>query len=64
MTTRTADPTIDQIREIRHRISQEHGHDPDRLVAYYAELDKGLGDRLMSRREATELRPEVEKPTR
>lgn len=64
MTTRTADPTIDQIREIRHRISREHGHDPDRLVAYYAELDKGFGDSLMSRKKATELRHEAGKLAR
>lgn len=31
---------ISQIREIRHIISEEHGHDPQRLVKYYIELQK------------------------
>jgi hypothetical protein len=34
------DPIIDEIREMRHRISEECGHDPDRLVEYYRELEK------------------------
>ena len=28
------DPTLDQIREVRHRISQQCAHDPKKLVAY------------------------------
>jgi hypothetical protein len=34
------DPAIEQIREVRHRISEEHGHDPQKLVDYYVELQK------------------------
>ena len=34
------DPIIDGIRETRHRISEECGHDPDRLVEYYRELEE------------------------
>jgi hypothetical protein len=34
------DEAIGQIREIRHRISEEHGHDPQKLVNYYIELQK------------------------
>ncbi len=29
------DPAIDEIRKIRHIISQECGHDPKKLVEYY-----------------------------
>ena len=29
------DPVIDEIREIRHRISERCGHDPKRLYEYY-----------------------------
>lgn len=36
------DPLIDEIREIRHRISEECGHDPRRLVEHYKELEKQL----------------------
>jgi hypothetical protein len=34
------DEAIGQIRDIRHRISEEHGHDPQKLVNYYIELQK------------------------
>ena len=34
------DPAIKRIRDVRHRISEEHGHDPKRLVAYYMELQR------------------------
>ena len=29
------DPTLSRIREVRHQISEECGHDPKKLVAYY-----------------------------
>lgn len=34
------DEVISQIHKIRHAISEEHGHDPQRLVSYYIELQK------------------------
>jgi hypothetical protein len=42
-----SDPVIDEIREIRHRISARFDHDPARLVAYYMELQKQYEDRLI-----------------
>jgi hypothetical protein len=41
------DPVIDEIRAVRHRISERFGHDPARLVAYYLELQKQYQDRLI-----------------
>jgi ribosome maturation factor RimP len=41
------DPVIDEIREVRHRISARFDHDPSRLVAYYLELQKRYQDRLI-----------------
>jgi ribosome maturation factor RimP len=41
-----SDPTIDEIREVRHRISARFDHDPAKLVAYYMELQKQYKDRL------------------
>ncbi len=41
------DPGIAWIREVRHRISQEFGHDPRRLVDYYKDLQKQHKDRLL-----------------
>ena len=34
------DEELAHIREVRHRISEQFGHDPYRLVAYYMELEK------------------------
>ena len=42
-----SDPVIDEIREVRHRISARFGHDPARLVAFYMELQKQYEDRLI-----------------
>jgi hypothetical protein len=36
------DPAIEQIREIRHQIPAEFGHDPEKVLAYYAELEGKL----------------------
>ena len=41
------DPVIDEIREVRRRISARFDDDPERLVAYYMELQKQYGDRLL-----------------
>ncbi len=40
------DPTIERIRETRRRISAEHGHDPQRVVKYYAELQRKYQHRV------------------
>ncbi len=37
-----ADPAIDEIREMRRKISAEYGHDPRRLMAHYVEYEKQL----------------------
>ena len=43
-----SDPIIDQIREVRHRISEEFGHDPARLVEHYRKLEQEkYADRLV-----------------
>lgn len=33
------DPPIDEIREVRHKISEECGHNTKALVDYYRKLD-------------------------
>ena len=48
------DPVIDEIREVRHRISARFGHDPARLVAYYVELQKQYQDRLIETEKTAE----------
>ena len=41
------DAVIDRIRQARHQISEEHAHDPEKLVAYYIELQKQYSRRLL-----------------
>jgi hypothetical protein len=49
-----SDPVIDDVREIRQRISARFGHDPARLVAYYVKLQERHRDRLIDRPKALE----------
>lgn len=41
------DPVIDEIREVRHRISARFDHDPKRLLEYYMRLQEQHKDRLL-----------------
>jgi len=43
-----SDPVIDEIREVRHRISARFNHNPERLVDYYMRLQEQYRDRLIS----------------
>ncbi len=47
MTPIPSDPVIDEIRDVRHRISERCGHDAERLVAYYIALQAQYRDRLL-----------------
>jgi hypothetical protein len=47
MNPNPSDPVIDEIREVRHRISERFAHDPAQLVAYYAKLQEQYRDRLI-----------------
>ena len=54
MTQDQSDPVIDEIREVRHRISARLDHDPVRLVAYYMHLQERHRDRIVVTRKATD----------
>ena len=41
------DEEIDRIREARHQISAQFGHDPYRLVAHYMELQKEHPEKMV-----------------
>ena len=41
------DPAIDEIREVRHRISANFDHDPAKLVAYLMEYQEQFRDRMI-----------------
>lgn len=34
------DEVIEEIREVRHRISESFGHDPERIYKHYLELQE------------------------
>lgn len=47
MTKLPPDPVIDEIREVRHQISERFGHDPKRLVEHYKKLQERHKERLL-----------------
>lgn len=47
-----SDPVIDEVREVRQRISARFQHDPALLVAYYMKLQEQYRDRLIVTHEA------------
>ncbi|MDN5942450.1 MAG: hypothetical protein L0H94_11260 [Nitrospira sp.] len=49
-----SDQPIDEIREVRHRISARFDHDPARLVAYYVKLQEQYRDRMIDPAKATD----------
>ncbi|MBU7586322.1 MAG: hypothetical protein KAF91_26245 [Nostoc sp. TH1S01] len=49
-----SDEAISQIRKIRHTISQENEHNPQKLVNYYIELQKQYSH-LLQYNQQTEL---------
>jgi hypothetical protein len=55
------DPPIDEIRAVRHRISEEFGHDTRALLDHYRELEKRHPGRFLRRRPRPQ-RPEPEAP--
>ena len=56
MKQNSGDPVIDEIREVRHRISARFGHDPAQMVAFYMEMQKQYQDRLIETTQSAELR--------
>ena len=57
------DPGISKIREARHRISAECGHDPKKLVKYYMERQKKHLERLVEGTRETVPEQEVQQFT-
>lgn len=41
------DPAIEQVREVRHRISARFDHDPEKLVRHYIELQREFRGRVL-----------------
>jgi hypothetical protein len=47
MSQQQNDPVIDEVREVRHRISARVDHDPAKLVEYYMQFQEQYKDRLV-----------------
>ncbi len=43
------DPLIEEIRAVRHIISDEHGHNTKDIISHYKALEKGYKDRIMTK---------------
>ncbi len=54
MTQEQNDPVIDEVREVRRRISARFDNDPARLVAYYMKQQERHRERLIDPLKATE----------
>jgi hypothetical protein len=48
------DAPIDEVREMRRRISARFENDPARLVAYYMKLQEQYRERLIDRKRTTD----------
>ena len=51
-----SDLVIDEIREVRHRISARFDHDPTQIVDFYMEMQKQYQDRLIETTQTAGLR--------
>jgi hypothetical protein len=54
MSQQQIDPVIDEVREIRHRISAQVEHDPAKLVEHYMKFQEQYRDRLVDTSEPPE----------
>jgi len=53
------DPTITRIRKSRRRISEKCGHNPQKVVEYYIELQKRYQHRFLVESEQEKARTET-----
>ena len=54
MNEKRSDQPIEEIRELRQRISERFDHDPERLVAHYMKLQEQYRDRLIDTAKTTD----------
>jgi hypothetical protein len=54
MTRPLRDPVIEEIREVRHRISESFGHDPERIYRHYLELQEEYKQRSTAASESSD----------
>lgn len=42
-----ADDVVEEVRQIRRQVWAEHDNDPEKVIAYYTELDQQYADRMV-----------------
>lgn len=47
------DPTVERIRQTRHKISEECEHDPKKLVKYYTKYQQKFSGKLIRKPKIT-----------
>ncbi len=47
------DPTIERIRQTRHKISEQCDHDPQKIVEYYEKYQQKFSGRLIRKPKIT-----------
>jgi hypothetical protein len=52
---------VEEVREIRYKISEECGHDLNKLIAYYQKVEKEM--RKSGKYKFADSEPPAEKPT-
>lgn len=52
---KTADPVIDEIRRVRHQISESVGHDSKKLVELFSNKQRHSSDKLIFKAEKQKL---------
>ena len=57
-----ADPPIDEIREVRHRISERFGHNTKALLDHYRLLEKEYQDRIIKSENRLDPTPAGSRP--
>jgi hypothetical protein len=56
------DAVITRIREARHQVSEEQGHNPRKLVAYYIQLQSSIKNACLSHPRLKTRAASVSKP--
>lgn len=51
------DPVLEELDDVRQRIFEECGNDPQRYIAFYREYQKQFGDRLVNYESELRARP-------
>ncbi len=49
------DAALEEIWEVRRKISEQHGHDTQALIAHYKQMENRFKDRILHGRQASTI---------